>query len=194
VRVTPNARYAFGVTYDHAHATADVHFLEAVDPDRNFVFERIARSERYVDDEELVTVAGQLVAGDRVPVLFTALEQRRFDSLVPADERAVPGVEVEDGAVAMSEVAEEPPQALCPAERAVGDDERLGADARTGGGGGELLGGGERMPSCGGGRRGEVSLDVEERGTRNMGLSIGPEPEAGIIQRPPAVHEAVLHL
>jgi hypothetical protein len=27
-----------------------------------------------------------------------------------------------------------------------------------------------------------------------MGLPVGPKPEAGIIQRPPAVHEAVLHL
>ena len=42
--------------------------------------------------------------------------------------------------------------------------------------------------------RREVTLHIEERGARDVCLPVGPEPEAGIVQGPAAVDEAVLHV
>ena len=106
----------------------------------------------------------------------------------------MPGVEVEHGAVAVAEVAQQPPQPLGSAQAPVGDHERARADSRPRGCGCELLPGGERVAPRGPGRGGEVALDVEERRTRDVRLEVGAPPEAGIVQCPAAVHEAVLHL
>jgi hypothetical protein len=40
----------------------------------------------------------------------------------------------------------------------------------------------------------EVAPDVEEGGARDVPLPVGAEPEAGVVQSPAAVDEAVLHL
>ena len=64
-------------------------------------------------------------------------------ALPPAEAAFHPGQE--NGAVAVAEVAEEPPQPLRAAHRAVGNDEDSGADPGAARGGGETLRRRQRM-------------------------------------------------
>ena len=94
----------------------------------------------------------------------------------------------------MAEVAQEPPEPLRPSERAVGDHERAVVDAGPPGRGRELGTLREWMTSVGAGRRGEILLDVEERGARNVAVQIGAPPGLGVVERPAAIDEAVAHV
>ena len=90
-----------------------------------------------------------------------------LDLLVARAQRAAPAVEVEHGAVVVTEVAQEPPEPLGAAHVPVGDDEDARADP------GPRGGRRRRRPPSGSGcrprraRRGrQVLVDVEERGAR----------------------------
>ena len=100
----------------------------------------------------------------------------------------------EHGAIAVAEVAKQPPQALRAAERAVGDHERAGADPGACRRRRERLGGRKRMPASGSRRRRQVALHVEERRAGDVTLEVGAPPERGVVERPAAIHEPVLHL
>ena len=102
--------------------------------------------------------------------------------------------EVEHGAVVVAEVAQEPPEPLRAAERAVGDDERAVVDPRPARRRRELGAARQRMASAGAGRRGEVALDVEERGARDVALEVGAPTGFRVVERPAAIDEAVAHV
>src|SRR5690606_19166354 len=95
--------------------------------------------------------------------------------------------------VVVPEVAQEPPEPLRAAERAVGDDEDAGLDPGASGRGRERLRVGQRVAPAGPGRPGEVALDVEERGAGHVPGEV-PLPAPGrVVEGPAAVDEPVAH-
>jgi hypothetical protein len=49
------------------------------------------------------------------------------------------------------------------------------------------------MPAAPPGRFGKVAFDVEERLAGNVALEVGRAAEGGVVERPPAIHEDVVH-
>ena len=117
----------------------------------------------------------------------------RLELFIAGAELAEPAVELEHRAVVVSVVPQQPPEALGAAHRAVGDDEDAVADPGAARSCGELPWLGERMPAAGSRRRGQIGLDVEERGTRNVTREIQLAPSAGVAELPAAVDELVPH-
>src|SRR5581483_4334433 len=120
----------------------------------------------------------------------------RLDRLLAGPERPAPGVEAAEqhGAVVVAEMAEQPPEPLGTAERAVGDDERARPDPRARRGRSEAVRRGQRMPA--GVRHGEVGellVDVEERGARNVTREVELAPATGRSELPAAVDELNPH-
>jgi hypothetical protein len=107
----------------------------------------------------------------------------------------VPGIQVDHGAVVMTEMSKQPPEPLGAAHVSVGDDEDAFADSRTRGSRGEVLRLGERMATTRARRRGEVLVHVQERRSWNVPTQV--ELAAGVPndgpELPPAVDELVAH-
>ena len=126
------------------------------------------------------------------PLRVARLERRPARA---ARRRCVSGprqrVEVDHGAVVVAEVAQQPPEPLGAAERAVRDDEDAGADPGRAGRAGEVAGRRQRMAPARARRSGEVALDVEERGAGMCPARYCAPPEAGVVERPAAVDEPV---
>ena len=130
---------------------------------------------------------------DRVARALARHELGRLDLLVAAAQRAAPGVEPADehGAVVVAEVPEQPPEPLGAAERAVGDDEHAGADARA------RRRGGERAPPRAAGAGPRPVTDRSERSRRRRGTrrrecarrGRARRPAAGRAELPAAVDE-----
>src|SRR5262249_2710183 len=129
----------------------------------------------------------------RVAVAGPRLEGRRVRVLCAARHRSVPGVEVDHRAGVVAEVPQEPPEPLRTAERAVGDHEDAGADPGPPRCLREVGCGGQRMAAAGAGRSGEVALDVEESGSRDVPCQVLAAAPVGILERPTAVDEGVAH-
>ena len=116
-------------------------------------------------------------------------ELGRLDLLGIRAQRAVPGVEPDHGGVVVPEVAQQPPEARCPARvLVVGDDEGLRADAGERGPGSECVCGRKRMPAAAVGA-GEIGLRVGVRGSGHVTGEIRV-PRAAIDE--PVVHGASL--
>src|SRR5207302_7164204 len=101
----------------------------------------------------------------------------RLDVLLALTQLASPGVDPaeQDGAVVVAEVAEQPPEPLGTAERAVRDDEDACPDPGAAGARGELLGGRKRVTSCVRYRElREIRVDVEERRGRDVAGEVEP--------------------
>jgi hypothetical protein len=93
-----------------------------------------ARLEPGVHHHELLAPGCQLVPGDRVVTALAWLERgvldgSGLDRFLTDRQRTVPGVEIQDCAVVVTEVPKQPPQPLGAAERAVGDHEGRPADS-----------------------------------------------------------------
>ena len=147
-----------------------------------------------VDDDQLAEPALELVGVDRVALALMRDELRRLGRLLAHCERAAPRFEIEDGARVVSVVAEEPPEPLGAAERAVGDDERLGADPGPRHRRRERVGRRERVAAVQAGRSGELSLEVDEHRSRDVPLAVGAAAGLGVVERPAAVNEAIAHV
>src|SRR5262249_48627977 len=89
------------------------------------------------------------------------------------------------------EVAQQPPEALGPAHRAIGDHEDPVADAGACSRLGELILARERMPSARPGRRRQVGLDVEKRRARDVSFEVELAAASGLAELPTAVDELV---
>jgi hypothetical protein len=89
------------------------------------------------------------------------------------------------------EVAEEPPQPLGTARRAVRDDEDALADSCTGCRARELLDLGQGMPSSRPRRRGKVFVDIQETRPRNVATGVQPAAGADIPEFPAAIDELI---
>ena len=135
----------------------------------------------------------ELLGVDRVAGALLGHERRRLDRLVAGPERPVPRVELDHGAVVVAEVAQEPPEPLGAAHRAVRDDEDARPDPGERRGGGEVVGARKRMAPTQPGRGGEVALDVEERRAGDVPGEVELAPAVGVAELPSAVDEAVTH-
>ena len=97
----------------------------------------------------------------------------------------------EHGGLVVAEMAEQPPEALGAAAGPVGDDEDARLDACPPGGLGERFGARQRVPGAAlDGRRGEVGLDVEERGTGDVAGEVQLAAAVGLAELPAAIDEA----
>ena len=138
-----------------------------------------AGGEARVDDDELAEARGQLVELDRVVAARAAARRRPARPCSsPAVERPAPGVEVDHGAVVVAEVAQEPPEPLGAAERAVGDDEDVAARSRPspqrGANSADAPDSGWRPPAPGGARE----VRARRRGTSRRPGGWPPPPVA----------------
>src|SRR5262249_18261342 len=131
---------------------------------------------------ELSEPPQELLAFDRVVVSRPWLEPRGLRLLVARGERAVPVEEGDHGTCIVAEVAQQPPQPLGAAERAVGDDVDAGADARAARGLRELGLVGERVAAARPRWAREVAVDVEERGPRDVPRQILAAAPVGIVE------------
>src|SRR4051812_37416470 len=146
-----------------------------------------------VDDHQVVA-RSDLLRGDRVALARTCHERRRLDRFLARGQRSFPGVEVDDGAVVVAEVPQEPPESLRAADRSVGDDEDTVTDPGAPGCGGEPLGGRQGMaPRTGNGEIREVLVDVEERGARDVAGEVQLAPTARISELPATIDELIAH-
>src|SRR5581483_7081837 len=139
---------------------------------------------------------GEGVRADRVVVAYPRHEGLRLDLLLAAAQGTGPRVDAADehAAVVVPEMAEQPPQPLGAAERAVRDDEHAVADARARGRGREPLRRGQRMPARAlDGPIGEVVVDVEERRPRNVTGEVELAAPTGRSELPAAVDESGAH-
>src|SRR3954447_12979190 len=93
----------------------------------------------------------------------------------------------------MAVVAEQPPEPLRAAERAIRDDEDAVGDPGAAGGPREVALARQRMPPADSGRRGKVALDVEERGAGNVSLDVQLATAVWSAELPAAVDELVAH-
>ena len=120
----------------------------------------------------------------------------RLDLLVAGAERSAPRVDPaeQDGAVVVAEVAEQPPQPLGAAERAVRDDEHAGTDAGPRCGSREPLRRRQRVPPQPGNRQiRQIVVDVEIRRPGNVAGEVQLPSARGRVQLPPAVDELEPH-
>ena len=107
---------------------------------------------------------------------------------------SVPALDVDDGAVVVAEMAEQPPEALRSAGVAVRDHEHALADPGPRGGGREPLGIRQRVPSRVRNRQvGQILVHVEKRRARNVSGAVELAPARRIAELPAAVHELVAH-
>ena len=121
-------------------------------------------------------------------------EGRGLDGFVAAAERPLPVGEVDHGAVVVAEMAEQPPEPLGAAERAVGDDEDARFDPAARRDGGKLSGGRQRVPAARAGCGRELAIDVDESCAGNVCGEIELPAESRIAERPAAVDEPVAHV
>jgi hypothetical protein len=91
----------------------------------------------------------------------------------------------------VSDVPEQPPQALGPAHVSVGDDEHSFADTGATGRTCELVGSRQRVPSARPRLRREVDIDVEKARTRDVTGEVELAGARGIPELPAAVDELV---
>ena len=103
----------------------------------------------------------------------------------------MPRVQVENCAIVVAEVTQQPPETLCAAHRSVGDDEDAGADARGSGRSREVAGGRKRMASALSGRRRQVGVHVEEARTGYVPGEVELTAALRLTERPAAVDELV---
>ena len=103
----------------------------------------------------------------------------------------MPGVEVDDGAVVVAEVTQQPPEALRSAEGSVRDDEDAGTDARRSGGACEVGRVRQGVTATCAGRRREVGVDVQEARTRNVPGEVELATALGPPELPATVDELV---
>ena len=103
----------------------------------------------------------------------------------------MPPVELEDRAVVVAEMPEQPPQPFGTAHVPVGDGEDAGPDARASGRSGEVGGRGKRMPASWPRFGGEVAVDVEKARTRDVALEVELASTRRIAELPPAIDELV---
>src|SRR5207248_11068957 len=87
----------------------------------------------------------ELVGVDRVAGALLGHERLRLDRLVAGPERPLPRLELDHGAVVVAEVAQEPPEPLRAAHRAVRDDEDALPDPGARRGGREVVGARKRL-------------------------------------------------
>src|SRR5207247_2173002 len=153
----------------------------------------IALRDAGVEQNDLAEALLQLVWLDRVTGPAARLELGRLNVLVASPQRPQPASEVEHRAVVVSEVAQQPPEPLGAAHRAVRHDEITVADTGSPGCLRELRLARQRVPSAGTRRRGEVLLDVEEGRTGDVPLEVELAAARRIPQLPPAVDELVPH-
>src|SRR5204862_100084 len=92
-----------------------------------------------VDDDEFLEACGELVGIHGVALACPRRERRRLDFLVAPCERTAPRLEVDHGAIVVSEVPEQPPQPLGSAHVPVRNDEGVVPDSRLPCSVGELL-------------------------------------------------------
>ena len=105
----------------------------------------------------------ELVALDRVARALARRRTRGLDRLFAAAQRAAPRLEVDHRAGVVAEVAEQPPEALGAAHRAVGDDVDAVADPRREARRGELVGRRQRVAA----RRGPAGRERSCSTSRN---------------------------
>ena len=153
-----------------------------------------ARREPRVDDDELAVALRELVELDRVVRSARAARTSPARRSSPARERPAPGVEVDHRAVVVPEVAEQPPEPLGAAERAVGDDE----DARRRSRQRRPRGRSRRRRAADAGRpRPAAPRDrARRRGTPRPGCvrrGTARAAPARVVERPAAVDELVAH-
>ena len=149
-----------------------------------------------VDHDQLVAALEDLVGADRVAAPLARDERRRLDVLVAGAKRAAPALDPaeQDGALGVTEVAQQPPQALGAAHVPVRDDEDAVLDARSGGSGRERARARQRMPSCALDREvGQVGVDVEEGRAGDVPRPVERVSSARVADVPAAVDEAVVH-
>src|SRR5436190_7273756 len=146
-----------------------------------------------VEQDELVQAALDPLCVDRVAAAFPERQPARLELFFAGAELAEPAVELEHRAVVVSVVPQQPPEPLGASHRAVGDDEDAVADPGPPRRGGELPWLGERMSAAWSRRRGQIGLDVEERGTGNVTCEIELAPGAGVAELPAAIDELVVH-
>ena len=142
---------------------------------------------------------GQLLRLDRVAAARARLERRRLDLLLSGHERPQPRLHAaaEHGDLLVPEVAQEPPEPRRASVHplVVGDDEDAGTDPGGADGPGEILCGRERVPAAGRrGRRGEIALHVEERGSRDVPLEVELTAARRVAELPAAVDEPISQL
>ena len=149
------------------------------------------RRQACIHDDELLATACQLLGVDRVVSARARRELHTLNFLLAARERPMPPVEVHHGAGVVTEVAEQPPQALGAAHVPVGDDEDPGADACASRSLRELFRLRQRVAAARAGLGGEVRVDVQEARTRNVALEIELASAPGVAELPAAVDELV---
>jgi hypothetical protein len=89
----------------------------------------------------------------------------------------------------VADVPEQPPEPLGAAHRPVGDDEDAGADSSPGSRRREGLEVRQRMTAARPRGRGEVAVDVEEAGARNVPLEVELAAAVDVPQLPATVDE-----
>ena len=150
-----------------------------------------------VDDDELARGAPRARRGSIVSsVRSRGSNVGRLDRLVARGERPAPGVEVDHGAGVVAEVAQQPPEPLGAAQRAVGDDEDVRRRCpRAPAARGEVARPRQRMPARrapGGAERSRsTSRNDRARDVARRGSARRPQP--GSSERPAAVDELVAH-
>jgi hypothetical protein len=172
----------------------------AGDPARHLV-DRVrlstpARFKPRIDEDEpwISEATSYLIHGDRVAASLSRPEDDGVYTLLAGRQRAEPSLDaaLENRAVVVPEVAQEPPETLGSAHAPVRDDEDAVADAGTAGAFGEPLAARQRMPALILDRLvGQILVDVEKRRTGDVPLEVELSPLAGTAELPPAVDELV---
>ena len=142
-----------------------------------------------VDDDELLDPRAQLVELDRVVGARPRLEGHGSASSSPAVSGPRQRVESITRAAVVAEVAQQPPEPLGAAERAVGDDEGARVDAGRARRRGEAsaAGSGWRPPRPGGADRSRSTSTNTAPGMWPARYCARPAP--GVVERPAAVGE-----
>ena len=141
--------------------------------------------------------ARELLRRDGVAAPLPRDELGRLDLLLAGEQPASPDLDPaeQDRAVVVAEVPQKPPQPLRSPAASVRDDESPLADACPARRNSESLGRRERVaPRVRDREIREVSVDVQERRSRDVSGEIELSPARGVPELPPTVDELVPHV